>query len=73
MKDFNTNVVQVIPLNDISEHDESYTRQMGIPVSKCACMPKVNLDIESGGWIIVHGAFDGREAVEEFNNIINNG
>ena len=64
---------QVIPINDIIEHDENYTMAMGyIPVSKCPCIPKSSLDPDTMGWIIIHSSFDGREAVEEFNRIVNN-
>ncbi len=66
------NIVQVIPINDIQKHTEEYSEFMGIPVSKCLCQPKTNLDINSGGWIMVHSSWDGREALEEVNEILNN-
>lgn len=65
------NVTEVIPINDIQEHTEDYSVFMNIPVSKCLCQPRTDLNIDSPGWTIVHSAWDGREAVEEFNAIVN--
>jgi len=65
------NIIHVIPLNDLQEHSEEVKIVMGwLPFSKCACMAKSQLDPDSGGWIIIHGAFDGREALEEANEIL---
>jgi len=63
----------VLPINDIQEHSETIDSwAMGfVPMCNCKCMPKSNLDPDTMGWIIVHSSFDGREAVEEFNRIIN--
>lgn len=62
----------VLPIDDIMEHTEDIEWVMGFhPLCKCACMPKSSLDPDTMGWIIAHSSFDGREAVEEFNAIIN--
>lgn len=67
------NIVHVIPINDLELHSEDVEMALGfIPVSKCKCMAQPMLDPDSGGWIIKHGAFDGREALEEANEILNN-
>lgn len=51
--------IHVLPINDIEEHQESTT---------CHCHPAIQE--ESGTMIIVHNSFDGRELVEDANNII---
>lgn len=53
----------LLPCNDLKEHEESTT---------CKCAPKVEFQ-QSGDMLIVHNSFDRREAVEMFNEIINNG
>ena len=50
----------IIPVGDLKEHEE---------LSTCHCDPKVIVDGDS--IIVVHGAYDGREAIEEFNDILN--
>lgn len=49
------------PTNDIEEHVES---------SYCKCEPEVEV-LENGDVLVIHNAFDGREAVELANEIIN--
>jgi len=51
----------ILPIKDIKEHEE---------LSTCECEPKVEMQ-DSGALLIIHNAFDGREAIEIFNNIIN--
>lgn len=62
----------VLPLNDLEEHSEiisEYT--MGFyPNCNCKCRPKSVLNPDNMGWIIIHSSFDGREAVEEFHEIL---
>ena len=52
-------MIHILPVGDIKPHEESTT---------CHCQPKVIM--ESGEMIVVHSAFDGREALEEFNEIM---
>jgi len=47
-------MLNVIPLNDLKEHDENST---------CECCP--NVWFEKGKMIIVHNSFDKREEIEE--------
>jgi len=62
----------VLPINDIEEHITDIEWVLGFtPVCKCKCMPKSSLDPDTIGWIIIHSSFDGREALEEFNAIVN--
>lgn len=49
----------ILPINDIKPHEES---------TGCHCKPKVIS--ENGDTIVVHSSFDGREAIEEFNAIV---
>jgi hypothetical protein len=66
------NIVHVIPINDLQEHIEDVEMYLDVfPIPKCKCLPQPQLDPVSGGWIIKHGAFDGREALEEVNEILN--
>jgi len=51
----------ILPINDLKEHED---------LSTCECEPKVEIQ-ENGDLLIVHNAFDGREAIEIFNTIIN--
>jgi len=51
----------VLPTKDIEEHTE---------LSTCKCCPRVEKDYENGVVIIVHNSFDGRELVEQANEII---
>lgn len=53
-------MTNILPRNDLKEHEESTT---------CDCEPKVIF--ENGEMIIIHNAYDGREAIEIFNKIIN--
>jgi hypothetical protein len=51
--------MNILPVNDIEEHEESTT---------CKCQPKV--EIVEGEMIVIHNSFDGREFKEElFENI----
>lgn len=54
-------VLHIIPLNDEGEHEES---------SYCSCEPEVRLvnDVV----LVIHNAYDGREAVEWANEILGN-
>lgn len=51
--------IHVTPIDDLEPHEESTT---------CKCEPKVIF--ESGEMIIIHSAFDGREAMEELSEIL---
>jgi hypothetical protein len=52
-------MINVLPLNDLKEHEEKST---------CHCNPKVIF--ENGEMIIVHNSYDGREIIEEVNEIL---
>jgi len=51
----------ILPVNDSEKHEES---------SMCSCEPTV--DISNEYVLIIHNSFDGREAVEWANEILNN-
>lgn len=53
-------MINVLPVNDTEDHEE---------LSTCKCIPLVYL--ENGEIIIVHSSFDGREYVEQVNEILN--
>ena len=53
--------LHVMPIDDEKEHHMKYF---------CGCDPR--LIYESGTIIVVHNSYDGREAIEEANEIINN-
>lgn len=50
----------IIPVNDLKPHNLEST---------CDCQPR--LLMENNEMIFVHSAWDGREAVEEVNEILN--
>lgn len=52
-------MINVIPVNDSEKHEENST---------CHCNPTV--EFHDGEMIIIHNAFDGREAVEIITNPI---
>lgn len=52
----------ILPVNDLKEHIEEST---------CECGPRVQV-LENGEILIIHNAFDGREAVELANEILGN-
>jgi hypothetical protein len=56
-------MLHVHPLNDLEPHDLEGTQ--------CKCNPSVIIEPNSE-IIVVHNSFDGREAVEEVNRILNN-
>lgn len=52
-------LIHVVPLNDLVEHDTQ---------SECVCGPRVEVakrDDGSVGWLYVHHSLDGRELREE--------
>jgi len=51
-------MVNILPRNDLKLHTEDST---------CDCEPKVFF--EDGEIIITHNSYDGREAIEMFNEI----
>lgn len=54
-------ILHILPVNDLEEHQE---------LSTCKCNPQA--EFHDGNTIIIHNSFDGREAVEWANEIINN-
>jgi len=53
-------MINVIPIDDLKPHTEDST---------CECQPRVYFENEE--MIIIHSSFDGREALEEVNEILN--
>lgn len=53
--------IHVYPLNDLHEH---------ILESTCECNPTVT--IQHGEMVICHKSFDGREIIEQVNEILKN-
>ena len=51
----------LLPINDLKEHEDSTT---------CDCNPNVEFH-EDGDMIVIHNSYDGREALEMANEIIN--
>lgn len=54
-------LIHIMPINDLEEHEESST---------CKCSPK--LIVENDEMIFIHNSYDGREYIEEVNEILNN-
>lgn len=50
----------VLPVNDLKDHEESTT---------CECEPRCEWQ-PSGDLIVVHTSYDGRETLEEVNEIL---
>lgn len=67
-------VVQVIPVDDLWFHDEDVDWESmpfdDAPVSRCTCGTRREVN-EKGMWVIVHASFDGREALEWAQDILN--
>ena len=67
------NIFHVYPMNE--EHSQEIIIELPArlhsPKSTCKCKPKVKWNEVKGTWIVLHGAFDGREALEEVNEILN--
>lgn len=51
--------IHIYPLDDLKEH---------VLESICDCLPTVS--VENGELIVCHNAFDGRELIEEVNEIL---
>lgn len=51
--------LHVYPINDLKEHDLAST---------CECGPR--LEIENGEMIFIHTSYDGREIIEQVNEIL---
>lgn len=62
------NGIHVIPVNDVEPHEEDVCFDGIKHECKCKCQPRS--EIENGIWIFIHGAFDGREALEEAKEIL---
>jgi len=56
-------MIHVYPIDDLKEHDTTDTG------NTCECNPQVIIEPDSS-IIVVHNSFDGREAVEWFNEIL---
>ena len=53
-------IYHILPINDLKEHDE---------LSTCECGPKI--EFVDGNMLIIHNSYDGREVIEQVNEIIN--
>jgi len=62
------NIIHIYPLDE--KHSQGIISGGTLPLSNCSCMPKVKWNEVKGTWIMVHGAFDGREAIEEVSEIL---
>jgi hypothetical protein len=51
-------MIHIMPVGDTEEHEQSTT---------CKCGPVVELE---GEGVVIHNSFDGREAVEEANQLL---
>ena len=51
----------ILPVDDIKPHEE---------LSTCACEPKVE-KAPNGDLLVLHNSYDGREAIEVFDEIVN--
>jgi hypothetical protein len=51
----------VYPINDLEDHD--------LDTHLCTCQPSI--EYINGSMLIIHNSFDGRELVEEANQILN--
>lgn len=67
------NIVQVIPLDDQSEHYEGIVWNdlpFGMePISRCQCHPTTEYQ-PNGNFVIIHSSFDGREGLEWATEIL---
>lgn len=52
-------IVHVLPVNDLKSHEEETT---------CECEPRI--EIVEGGMLVVHNSFDGREIIEQANQLL---
>lgn len=67
-------IQHILPVNDLHEHSEDIIDHLGLIISKCPCQPKIEFMYDNyvvSSVIVIHSSFDGREAVEEFNEIMN--
>ena len=60
MKEKDKIIGHITPIDDLKEHSES---------RNCKCNPKV--EENAYGYLVIHNSFDGREAVEIANEILN--
>lgn len=62
----------VVPLNDLKEHNVTThirPKGHGLAYCDCECRPE-HIELEGGGMVIVHNAYDGREGVEIVNRLL---
>jgi hypothetical protein len=63
-----SNLIHIYPMNE--EHSESIISNRLPPISDCPCSPKVEWNEKRHTWIMTHSSFDGREGIEEINEIL---
>ena len=68
-------IQHIIPISDTNPHNEKIWEFNDVDsdepiVSDCPCEPIIKED-DSGGWLIIHNSFDGREGIEIVNEILN--
>jgi hypothetical protein len=56
-------IYHIYPNNDLKEHNTED--------STCECLPELKEIKETGDLLIIHNSYDGREAVELANEILN--
>ena len=64
-----SNIIHVIPIDDIEEHEDWIGWLDGYPSHGCNCLPKIELS-EKGAWIFIHNSYDGREGIEWATEIL---
>lgn len=64
------NVCHAYPIGDLQEHSLNTDDTLVVIIkSDCPCEPRIGGN--SPWWTIIHRSFDGREAIEEVNEILN--
>lgn len=72
--DKKNDVIVIFPKKDIRQHTLDYSFLIGRnvePVFECDCNPRIEKN--NNTYIIIHEAFDGRQALELAQEILNNG
>ena len=54
-------MIEVTPINDSNAHDEG---------GMCHCCPQI--EFSNGEMIVIHNSYDGREYIEEVNELLKN-
>lgn len=69
-------IVHIHPVDEDHDKETSWSLLHVLfsepPKSECKCHPRVEPMTGENSWLIIHGAFDGREAMEEVDKLLNN-